>query len=238
MGGVEDDRQLRGSYQLPRDPSDALGNVRWILTVRLHDFCIRLSRLERMNDNKSLPKLLLHACCGVCSSYVPELLIPDFEVTIYYENSNIYPAEEFARRAEATRAMAARYGIEFIEAPQDPPAWFRAVRGHAQDEERGPRCEICLAFRMRRAFEYAKEYGFAYVATTLGVSRNKSSDGINEVGRALAEEFDISYVDRDWKKNGGEDASQLRSKQEGIYRQKYCGCVYSWHARQRGAPSE
>ncbi|MBD3251627.1 recombinase, partial [Candidatus Uhrbacteria bacterium] len=186
-----------------------------------------------MKEAYSKPKLLLHACCGVCSSYIPELLVPDFEVTLYFENSNIYPSEEFQLRAEAARAMADAYGIPFVEVKQDPTAWHSDVRGHATESENGPRCQKCMRHRMRKAFAYAKDHGFDYVTTTMSVSRNKVISTINEIGYALSEEFGIPYIDRDWKKNGGEDASQRRSKNAGIYRQRYCGCVYSKVTRDR-----
>jgi hypothetical protein len=190
-----------------------------------------------MNKHESRPKLLLHACCGVCSSYVPEILIPDYDVTLYYENSNIYPSDEFQRRSDAARTMAEHYGIDFIDVEQDQPAWFRDVRGHAQDDEKGPRCSICMMHRMRKAFIYAKENGFDCVTTTMSVSRNKIIETINETGYALSEEFNISYLDRDFKKKGGEDESQSRSKKAGIYRQLYCGCVYSLVKRNTGGKS-
>jgi len=186
-----------------------------------------------MDQHESRPKLLLHACCGVCSSYVPELLIPDYDVTIYYENSNIYPSEEFQRRSDAARTMAESFGTPFIEVAQDQSAWFRDVRGHASDDEKGPRCSICMAHRMRKAFAYARDHQFDVVTTTLSVSRNKIIETIHDIGRALSEEFGVEYLDRDFKKNGGEDTSQQRSKQAGIYRQNYCGCVYSMVARKR-----
>ncbi|MCW1892210.1 MAG: epoxyqueuosine reductase QueH [Candidatus Uhrbacteria bacterium] len=179
------------------------------------------------------PKLLLHACCGVCSAYVPELLIPDYDVTIYYENSNIYPSEEFRRRADATREMAKRYGIPFIEISQDEPSWYRSVQGHSQERENGERCQKCMAFRLDHAFAYAKEHGFSVVACTLGVSRRKKIDMVHGIGRALSEKYGISFLERDWKKGGGEDESQRRAKEAGIYRQEYCGCVYSKVRKER-----
>lgn len=180
-----------------------------------------------MNHRTHRPKLLLHACCGVCSAYVPELLIPDYDVTVYFENSNIYPSDEFRRRADAAREMAKSYGIPFIEVPQDEVSWYRAVQGRAQDRENGERCATCMAFRLDRAFAYAKENGFDIVACTLGVSRRKKIDMVHAVGRTLSEKYGIPFLDRDWKKGGGEDESQRRAKEAGIYRQEYCGCVYS-----------
>ncbi len=177
------------------------------------------------------PKLLLHACCGVCSSYVPELLIPEFEVCVYYENSNIYPQEEYFKRREAARTMAEGFGLPFIEAEYSPDAWDEATLGHAEDAERGPRCKLCINFRLDRTFAFAQHEGFGWVATTLSVSRRKSVDQINEVGALLAKKYGISFLGRDWKKKNGENISQERAKDAGIYRQDYCGCKYSLKKR-------
>jgi len=173
------------------------------------------------------PKLLLHACCGVCSAYVPELLIPDFEVTVYYENSNIYPSLEFNKRREAALTMAKSFGLPFVQADYESAKWFKAVRGHSQDQERGPRCWMCIGFRLDRTFAYAKRQGFGCMATTLSVSRNKDAGAINDLGRSLSEKYGLEFLGRDWKKGGGELISQQRAKDAGIYRQDYCGCVYS-----------
>lgn len=173
------------------------------------------------------PKLLLHACCGVCSAYVPEKLLPDFDVTVYYENSNIYPSEEFIKRCEAAKSMADSFGLPFIQAVYDSPAWFRAVRGLAREKERGKRCDKCIGFRLARTFEYAKNQGFSCVATTLSVSRRKDVEQINRICRALSEIYGVDFLGRNWKKENGEAISQQRAKKAGIYRQNYCGCVYS-----------
>ncbi|MCI0479097.1 epoxyqueuosine reductase QueH [Candidatus Uhrbacteria bacterium] len=179
------------------------------------------------------PRLLLHVCCGVCSSYVPELLLPEFDVTVYYENSNLYPSAEFDRRRDAAATMADRYGLPFIEAPYGPAAWTRSVAGMAQEPERGKRCVACIRFRLDRTFAYAKGDGFDTVATTLSVSRRKDADMINAVGEGLAERYGIPFLGRDWKKKAGADISEARAKAAGIYRQSYCGCVYSLVASRR-----
>lgn len=177
-------------------------------------------------------KLLLHVCCGVCSSYVPERLLPDFDVTVYFENSNLYPTAEFFKRREAAMIMADKFGIDFISAPHDSPAWFRSVRGHAKDPERGPRCAKCIGFRLDRTFEYARQNNFEWIATTLSVSRRKNIDMINILGKNLANEYGLNFLGKDWKKENGELVSQQRAKAAGIYRQDYCGCVYSYRDKE------
>lgn len=173
------------------------------------------------------PRLLLHVCCGVCSAYIPEILTPDYDVTMYYENSNIYPSDEFRRRADAARTIAEKYGATFIEAPQQQDDWNLAVAGHAQDPENGKRCELCMHFRLDRAFKYAQTNAFDIVACTLGVSRRKQIQMVNAIGKSLSEKYHIPFMDRDWKKNNGEVESQRRAKEYDIYRQDYCGCAYS-----------
>jgi epoxyqueuosine reductase len=173
------------------------------------------------------PKLLLHACCGVCSSLVPEKLIPDFDVTIYYENSNIYPSKEFELRAEAAKIMANNFNLPFILAPQDQKAWYKNIRGFALEPERGIRCTKCINFRLNKTFAYAKDNHFSWIATTLSVSRNKNAEQINELGKSLSKVYNLTFLGRDWKKQDGEKLSQLRAREAGIYRQNYCGCVYS-----------
>jgi predicted adenine nucleotide alpha hydrolase (AANH) superfamily ATPase len=172
-------------------------------------------------------RLLLHACCGVCSAYVPERLLPDFDVAVYFENSNLYPEAEFYRRRDAALTMAQGFGLTFITADYESADWFGAVRGLAQEPEKGKRCEKCISFRLDRTMAYAKNNGFSWVATTLSVSRRKNVDQINRLGHELAAQHDLEFLGRDWKKEHGELLSQQRAKQAGIYRQNYCGCVYS-----------
>jgi hypothetical protein len=173
------------------------------------------------------PRLLLHACCGVCSAYVPEKLIPDFDVTVYYENSNIFPEEEFYKRQTAAKTMAEKFGLPFVEPTYSPTSWFKSIVGCEQEHEGGPRCEHCINFRLSETVKFAKQNGFEWVATTLSVSRTKNIDQINRIGHALAEMHGLKFLGEDWKKGNGEVISQQRAKETGIYRQNYCGCVYS-----------
>jgi epoxyqueuosine reductase len=172
-------------------------------------------------------KLLLHACCGVCSAYVPERLMPDFDVSIFYENSNIYPSDEFYKRQQAAKTMAKSFKLPFIEADYKPEDWFRSVRGLKNEPERGKRCDACIFHRLDKTFQHAKENGFQAIATTLSVSRRKDVDQINNIGYQLTEKYNLEFIGQDWKKQEGEKISQQRAKDAGIYRQEYCGCVYS-----------
>lgn len=179
-----------------------------------------------------LPRLLLHACCGVCSSYVPERLKPEFDVTVYFENSNLFPKAEFFKRRDAAQIMAQKNKLPFITAEHSLDDWLKAVRGMVHEPEGGKRCRTCFAFRLGRTINYAKQNGFDWVATTLSVSRRKNAEVINQIGHDLAEAHGLKFLGRDWKKENGELLSQQRAKEAGIYRQDYCGCVYSLTRRQ------
>ncbi|MBU1034435.1 epoxyqueuosine reductase QueH [Patescibacteria group bacterium] len=189
--------------------------------------------MEIQTNTEPKPRLLLHACCGVCNSYVPELLLPNFDVTVYYENSNIYPSEEFDRRLEAAKTMAESFGIPFIQAPYKPEEWLAGTKGLENAPEKGARCSYCVAFRLAKTLDFAKQMDFEWVATTLSVSRRKNAQMINDIGERLSVNYGINFLGRDWKKNGGENISQERAKKAGIYRQNYCGCIFSYKARQK-----
>lgn len=195
------------------------------------------------------PTLLLHACCGPCSSYVLEYLASRFQITVLYYNPNIYPAEEYERRLAELKALYLKFppalqgNVQLVEDVYNPEDFFAAVgvreRPELADEpERGERCRRCYEFRLRRAFDYAREHGFDYFCTTLSISPFKDAEKINVIGRELEEgEFaDGEKISRwlpsDFKKNGGFVRSLEISEEYGMYRQQYCGCVYSFQSRQ------
>lgn len=173
------------------------------------------------------PKLLLHTCCGICGAWIPEKLSLDFEVTIFYFNSNIHPREEYEKRREAVRQMSEILKIPMLEGEYEPRAWFEKVRGFAAEREGGARCPLCFEMRLRRTAEEAKKFGFEYFASTLTVGRFKPAAIIDPIGEKIAAEVGVKFLAGDFKKQGGEMASQKRGKECGIYHQNYCGCVYS-----------
>lgn len=177
------------------------------------------------------PEMLLHVCCGVCGSYVPEKLLPDYQVTVYFENSNLYPKAEFFKRLEAAQIMAQKFELPFVVADYDPAGWYAGIRGLSQEPERGRRCSKCIAYRLEKTMYFAKNNGFAWVATTLSVSRRKNADQINALGLELSRKHKINFLGKDWKKENGEKISQERARRAGIYRQNYCGCVYSLNVK-------
>ncbi len=175
------------------------------------------------------PRLLLHACCGPCSSAVLELLAEVFELHIYYYNPNIWPPEEYHRReAELEKFIAeTHFGITVAEAEYQPSDYYAAVAGLEQEPERGNRCTVCYQMRMERAAAYAKKQGFDYFTTTLSISPHKDAARINTIGEALAEKYGIPHLTSDFKKHGGFARSLELSAEHGLYRQDYCGCEFS-----------
>lgn len=180
------------------------------------------------------PRLLLHACCGPCSSAVLEQLCAYFDITILYYNPNTWPAEEYRRRgAELERFVAEAHplGVAVVEDRYDPQEFYSAVRGLENEPERGARCTVCYRLRMRRAAEYAAQHGFEWFATTLSISPHKDAERINRIGRELEAEYGVKHLTSDFKKRNGYLRSLQLSEQYGLYRQDYCGCEFS--ARKR-----
>ena len=173
------------------------------------------------------PKLLLHTCCGICGSWIPEKLSHEYNVTIFYYNPNIHPHEEYGRRRSAVRQMAEFLKLSMIEGEYEPRAWFKKVRGFSREREGGARCPLCFELRLKRTAEKAKELGFDFFASTLTIGRFKSAAIINPIGEKIAAAIGIKFLAGDFKKQGGEMESQKRGKELGIYHQNYCGCVYS-----------
>ena len=123
--------------------------------------------------------------------------------------------------------MARELGLELIEGEYDPKNWFEAVRGYTSEPEGGQRCQLCFEHRLRATAEHARDHGFDCFATTLTVGRRKPAAKVNPIGLQIAEEIGVDFLDHDFKKAGGEDLSQIRARDLGVYRQEYCGCIYS-----------
>lgn len=192
--------------------------------------------LNNIEKRDKTPKLLLHACCAPCSSYVLEYLSTYFEITIYYYNPNIYPEEEYQRRINELKKFISNYKsinkINLIEEKYDTNDYYKAVKGYEKLGERSERCYKCYEFRMKNACKYAKENNFDYFTTTLSISPYKNSNWINEIGSNLEKKYDIKYLYADFKKKNGYKRSLELSKEYGLYRQDYCGCVYSKQERE------
>ncbi len=180
------------------------------------------------------PRLLLHACCGPCSSAVLEQLSRFFEITVLYYNPNTWPEAEYRRRGQELERFVAEahpLGVKVIEDRYDPAEFYSAVSGLEAEPERGGRCTVCYRLRMRRAAEYAAQNGFEWFATTLSISPHKDTERINQIGRALEAEFGVKHLPSDFKKKNGYLRSLQLSEEYGLYRQDYCGCEFSAKAR-------
>lgn len=193
--------------------------------------------LEKIENSGKVPTLLLHSCCAPCSSYVLEYLSGFFDITIFYYNPNISPEEEFSKRvAEQKRLiseMPLKRPVRFIEGEYNPDSFFEIAEGLEDIPEGGKRCFRCYELRLRRAAQEAKKGGFDYFTTTLSISPHKNAQKLNEIGGALAEEFNTSYLFSDFKKKNGYKRSCELSEIYGLYRQNYCGCIYSRIAAQK-----
>lgn len=178
-----------------------------------------------------VPTLLLHSCCAPCSSYVLEYLSEYFKITVLYYNPNISPAKEYeARVVEQERLISelpTKHPVSFLAGEYRPEEFYTAVKGLEQCPEGGDRCTVCYEMRLREAAEAAKYGGFDYFTTTLSISPLKDAKRLNAIGKRLAEEYGLSYLYSDFKKKNGYKRSTELSAQYGLYRQDYCGCVFS-----------
>lgn len=190
-----------------------------------------------------VPKLLLHSCCGPCSTAVLEQLIPYFEIVLFYYNPNIAPESEFDRRLATQKQLLEKlehpHPITLLAPPYDDAPFWEAVRGVEDTPEMGERCERCIAQRMREAATAAKEQHCDYFTTTLTVSPHKNAPYINACGEEIAAEFSVRYLPSDFKKRGGYARSVALSAEYELYRQDYCGCPMSLReAEERRAARE
>ena len=177
------------------------------------------------------PSLLLHSCCAPCSSYVLKYLSEYFKITLLYFNPNISPESEYMKRvAEQKRlieSMPFKNKVEFVEGRYEPREFYDAVKGYEEEPEGGRRCHICYEMRLREAAEYAKKGGYDYFTTTLSISPLKKSDVLNEIGERVGIEYGIAHLPSDFKKRNGYKQSIELSKEYNLYRQNFCGCVFS-----------
>lgn len=193
--------------------------------------------IDRLQKEERVPKLLMHSCCAPCSSYCLSYLAEYFHITIYYYNPNITEQAEYQKRVKEQQRLLGelpvKYPISFVEGAYEPEVFLAMTKGMEQLPEGGGRCFACYELRQRKAAEYAKEHHFDYFTTTLSVSPHKNAAKLNEIGLRLAQEYGIPYLVSDFKKKGGYLKSIELSAEYHLYRQDYCGCVYSKAARER-----
>ncbi len=184
-----------------------------------------------------MKKLLLHVCCAPCSTSVIESLAKEYKISLFFYNPNIHPLSEQQKRLEETTLYAAKMGMDIYSWESDVIDWFNLVEEYKWSSEKsGERCMYCYEERLMRTAEKAKNSGFDIFATTLTVSPYKHMKSINEIGLKIASKVGVSYLESDFKKNGGYQRSIEMSKQEYMYRQNYCGCVFSKLERLRIKP--
>ena len=187
--------------------------------------------IEQLGKEGKVPSLLLHSCCAPCSSYVLEYLSEYFKITVLYYNPNISPKEEYEARVREQKRLIEEmdftYPVSFLEGNYVPEDFYEMAKGHENDKEGGERCFLCYEMRLREAAEAAKMGNFDYFATTLSISPLKNAQKLNEIGIRLAKEYGIAYLMSDFKKKNGYKRSVELSAEHHLYRQDYCGCVFS-----------
>ena len=175
-------------------------------------------------------KVLMHACCAVCSAYPIELLRQDgYEPVLYFFNPNIFPSEEFTRRLDELRKYAEKKKVELIVEKQSAEDWYNAIAGLENEPERGRRCKRCFEYRLLYTVLKAFKLEYKYFTTTLTVSPHKQSQVIFEVAKELADKYELTFLDYDFKKNDGFLKTMKIAKEENFYRQNYCGCEFSMY---------
>lgn len=173
--------------------------------------------------------LLLHSCCAPCAGEVMEAVqASGIDFTVFFYNPNIHPKQEYEQRKSENIRFCEKMDVPFVDADYDTDNWFERVRGLEDEPERGRRCTVCFDMRFERTALYAKEQGFPLISSTLGISRWKNMEQINDCGVRAASRYDnLTYWTFNWRKKGGSQRMIEIAKREAFYQQEYCGCVYS-----------
>ncbi|MQN01668.1 MAG: hypothetical protein DUD27_06820 [Lachnospiraceae bacterium] len=195
------------------------------------------AEISKATADGRVPDVLLHSCCAPCSSYCIEYLSQFFNVTVFYYNPNIYPDSEYFHRVkeqqEFIRRFPAKHPVGFIEGDFETQEFYRAAKGLENEPERGARCTECFKLRLGTTAQVAFEKGFDYFTSTLTISPMKDAALLNEIGGAMGEKYGVRWLPSDFKKKNGYLRSCELSREYGIYRQDYCGCVFSYNERKR-----
>ncbi|NBH84487.1 hypothetical protein D7X88_15600 [bacterium C-53] len=185
------------------------------------------SLLVQLSGKSKKPGLLLHSCCAPCSSYVIEYLSGIFDMTLYFYNPNIVEEPEYEKRLFEWRRFCENFPVRRIEGKYEPQKFLKLTEGMEALPEGGARCFLCYELRMRAAAEAAAEIGSDYFTTSLSISPHKNAAKINEIGERLGAEYGVRHLPSDFKKKNGYKRSIELSREYGLYRQDYCGCIYS-----------
>ncbi len=200
-----------------------------------------LDRIIQKADGKK-PRLLLHSCCGPCSSSVLELLTKYFDVSVLWYNPNIYPQNEFNKRFETLIELVEKMGladsVQILAEPYKSEVYYEAVKGLENEPEGGARCAKCFRLRLMETAKIAKQYGYDYFCSTLTLSRHKDAVLINSLGEDIAKLVGVPWLPSDFKKRNGENRSIELCEKLDLYRQLYCGCEFSLHRREQHAEKE
>ena len=192
--------------------------------------------------NNSIPSLLLHSCCAPCSSYCIEYLSQYFDITLYFYNPNISYKEEFTKRAdELTRlinSMPLARKVNLVIEHFNPNEFYEIAKGLEKEPERGARCEKCFYLRLKQTAQYAKSYNYDYFSTTLSISPHKDAQLLNKLGEKISSIYNVNYLFSDFKKKNGYKRSIELSNEYDLYRQNYCGCIYSKQASEENNKKE
>lgn len=176
-------------------------------------------------------KILLHSCCAPCSSHVITYLAPYYNITVLYYNPNIYPKEEYEKRKQEQIKLINELNtpnkLDYLDCDYDNDVYEELIKGYENCPERGARCPICFKLRLEKTAKLAKEHNYDYFCTTLTVSPYKNATQINEIGASLSNKYQIKWLYSDFKKEDGYKKSIELSKKYNLYRQNYCGCIYS-----------
>ena len=189
--------------------------------------------LAQITKEGRRPSLMLHSCCAPCSSYVLEYLNTYFDITVFYYNPNISPKEEYFHRVEEIKRLISEMCpfVSFSEGKYEPERFYEMAKGLEQEPERGKRCLKCYRMRLEETAAAARSANSDFFTTTLSISPQKSSVVLNEIGKSVSEEYGVPYLFSDFKKKGGYKRSIELSAEYGLYRQNYCGCIFSKNER-------
>lgn len=201
------------------------------MNTNYHKLC--LEEISKLNEPKTI---LLHSCCAPCSSYVISFLSDYFDITVLYYNPNIYPEEEYNKRKKEQikliQELKTKNKLNFIDCDYDNNLYNELVNGYENIPEGGKRCHICFNLRLEKTAQIAKKNNYDYFCSTLTVSPHKNSQIINKIGENISNNYHIKWLYSDFKKNEGFKKSIELSKKYNLYRQDYCGCIYSKKARE------
>ena len=174
-----------------------------------------------------MQKLLLHTCCAPCSIAIVDEMKSKYDLTVFFYNPNIHPEEEYIKRKKEVVRVCEDWGVSMIDMDYDTDSWYKAVKGLESEPEMGARCTKCFALRLEKSAQYAKDNEFEIYSTSLTSGRNKKQDIIGPLGIHFAKKYGIEYLDEDWKKKGRQEKGIEICKIKDVYRQDYCGCIYS-----------